>query len=212
MRWTLLSPGDPTQRTGGYLYNARLVTALRERGHRVDVLKIDGDWPMGPVHAVPDLPHEGLLLADGLLWTALRPQLTRDQVERSVVVVHSVLAAEGEAHWAELEARALRGVRQVVSTGGPTERDLARLGVPSVRIEPGTTPAPRRRGPGRGRLLALGTVTPRKRQLQLLHLQSWGTPESASVGSSQRPHRQRHQNFARFHQAPGHTWKRALST
>jgi len=165
--WTLLSPGDPTQRTGGYLYNARLTEALTERGHKVQVVPVEGAWPLGPV-AAPDLPSEGVLLADGLLWTALRPLVPDAALRRVVVLVHSVLAAEGGAELARLEAAALAGVGAVVATGGPTERDLAAMGVSSVRIEPGTDPAVRATALGRGHLLALGTVTPRKGLLRLL--------------------------------------------
>jgi len=167
MRWTLLSPGDPSQRTGGYLYNARLVEALRSRGHEVEVLPVDGCWPLGPLEP-PSLPDGGVLLADGLLWVALRPHVPAAMLGRVAVLVHSVLSAEGGEELVDLEARALDGVGAVVATGGPTERDLASMGIPSTCIEPGTDPAPRSQRPGRGRLLALGTVTPRKGLLRLL--------------------------------------------
>ncbi len=166
--WTLLSPGDPAQRTGGYLYNARLAEALTELGHQVRVVPVEGAWPLGPVAAAPELPSDGVLLADGLLWTALRSRVPDAALQRVVVLVHSVLAAEGGAELARLEAEALAGVGAVVATGGPTERDLAAMGVSSVCIEPGTDPSGRATAPGLGRLLALGTVTPRKGLLRLL--------------------------------------------
>jgi glycosyltransferase involved in cell wall biosynthesis len=167
-RWTVLSPGDPDQRTGGYLYNARLVDALRAAGREVRVLVVQGSWPLGPIVDVPALPADGLLVADGLLWPALRPLVPVAALRRVVVVVHSVLSAEGGSELIELERRALAGVGGVVATGGPTQRDLAAMGIPSLRIEPGTDPAPRATGRGEGRLLALGTVTPRKGLLRLL--------------------------------------------
>ena len=37
-----LSPGDPARRTGGFLYNARMVAGLRDRGHGVRVHRLDG--------------------------------------------------------------------------------------------------------------------------------------------------------------------------
>ncbi len=181
---TLLSPGDPSQRTGGYLYNARLVRALRERGHEVQVVSVEGVWPLGPVDAV-SLPESGAILADGLLWSALRPQVPDAALSRVAVLVHSVLAAEGGEDLAEREAHALHGVGAVVATGGPTERDLAAMGVASVRVEPGTDPAARLHGPGKGRLLSLGTVTPRKGLLRLLEaLEAVAEPWSLDVVGS----------------------------
>jgi len=162
----LLSPGDPSQRTGGYLYNARLAEALRRRGWRVVVHTVPGAWPMparqdheAVLASVPDGP----VLADGLLWTGARP---RHLAERALVIVHSPLGVEGGADLQRAEVAALREARGVVSTGGPTQRDLADLGIASEQVPPGVgvrARRPTRRSDGRVHLVALCTITPRKR-------------------------------------------------
>jgi len=167
----LLSPGDPDQRTGGYLYNARLVAALRRRGWRVEVHAVPGRWPWpeGDAHRpmLEALPA-GPVIADGLLWAgAAAPHLA----PRTVVVVHSPLGVEGDPGLQQAEVRALRGVAAVVSTGGPTQRALAGLGVASVCLPPGVARRPQRPEPpvvDHVEMLALATVTPRKRVDQLV--------------------------------------------
>ena len=162
----LLSPGDPDQRTGGYLYNARLAEALERAGWQVRVHAVPGDWPVPTTDAhgalLRSLPP-GPVLADGLMWTGAAADWL---AHRSVVLVHSPLGVEGDEALQAAEVRALSGVRAVVSTGGPTQRDLAALGVPSVRLVPGVGHRGRRTPPARAglvSLLALATVTPRKR-------------------------------------------------
>ncbi|MCA9493728.1 MAG: glycosyltransferase family 4 protein [Myxococcales bacterium] len=149
MRVHLLCPGDPTQRTGGYLYDARLVQGLRDRGHEV------------LVH--PDLPEalpDGVVLADGLLWTALGERGARLAAERPVaVLLHSPLWREAGPHARIPEEQALRRAALVIATSARTAADLD---VASVIVEPGTDPAPPARGSGTGRLLCVATVTPRK--------------------------------------------------
>lgn len=182
MKVDLLSAGDPTQRTGGYLYNARLVQALGARGHDVVVHAVQGDWPLGPAKAAVPVRPGAVVLADGLLWTGLGPTAFGP---RTVVIVHSPLGAEGGEALGRREAAALRDVGAVVSTGGPTQRDLTALGVPSVCVVPGTDPAPCVERPRQGRLLALGTVTPRKGLPRLLAaLQAVTAPWSLVVAGS----------------------------
>ncbi|MEQ1570014.1 MAG: hypothetical protein ABMA64_30550 [Myxococcota bacterium] len=45
MTVTWLSPGAPDQRTGGYLWNARIAAELRASGTEVEVIAVDGRWP-----------------------------------------------------------------------------------------------------------------------------------------------------------------------
>jgi glycosyltransferase involved in cell wall biosynthesis len=64
-------------------------------------------------------------------------------------------------------------MRGVVVTGPHTATDVAAMGVPRERVivvQPGTArgTAPRRRGAGRRRLIAVATLTPRKGQLLLI--------------------------------------------
>ena len=73
---TWLSPGDPSQRTGGFLYNARMTQALEEMGISVSILVLEGQWPR---EEQTDIYGELLdaiqvgttVVADGLLWSSL---------------------------------------------------------------------------------------------------------------------------------------------
>lgn len=158
----LLSPGAADQRTGGYLYNARLVSELRALGWQIAVHELEGPWPEGRADGYGGLRGAvgaDPVLADGLLWSGLGlPELA----PQAMVVVHSLLSVEGGEAWRAREAEALAEVGVVVSTGGPTERGLAAMGVPSVCVVPGVKRVPRSRLPGRGHVVMLGTVTPRK--------------------------------------------------
>ena len=158
----VLSPGDPTQRTGGYLYNAHLVRGLRERGHSVVVHALEGRWPTVADPAalgrrIEALPP-GRILADGLLWTAVA-----DHVARPVgVLVHSPLWRELGRDWKAPEQAALGRAALVITTSALTARDLD-LKQAHV-VEPGTAPPPPRpRSSGLPyALISVATVTPRK--------------------------------------------------
>ena len=144
----LLSPGHPDQRTGGYLFNARLVRGMRALGHSV--------W----VHADPDRLGEGLVLADGLMWTHLGQRGARLAAERPVaVLLHSPLWREAGLALREPEEQALRRAALVIATSHRTASDLD---VHAIVVEPGTDAAPPARGSGVGRLLCVATITPRK--------------------------------------------------
>jgi glycosyltransferase involved in cell wall biosynthesis len=97
-----LSPGDPSQRTGGYLYNSRIADALRARGVDVIIHPLDGPWPW-PEHAHADalasVPDDAVVVADGLLWPGLGSSERASLCERCTVwvVVHSLLDKEGSA-------------------------------------------------------------------------------------------------------------------
>lgn len=160
----VLSPGDPRQRTGGYLYNARVVEAWRARGRDVVVHEVAGAWPAGPATSgLPTVAAGDVVLADGLLWTGLCGERARLSEVRVTVVVHLALA--GDLRAAEQEA--LAHVHRVVATGEPTVASLERADV--VLIPPGVAPCAATTGP-RHALLTVGTLTPRKGLLDLVEL------------------------------------------
>ncbi|MEZ4239122.1 MAG: glycosyltransferase family 1 protein, partial [Myxococcota bacterium] len=175
LRITWLSPGDPAQRTGGYLWNARIVRELREQGHEVDVVPVQGEWPVpgladpAPLRAVPD---GALVVADGLLWPGLGEHGARlARRARVAVVVHAVLSSETGAANPELlgvlERDALRRVALRVATSGTTAAALGPM-LPAVTVVPGTDPAaPAAGGDGRT-LLTVATLTRRKGHDRLL--------------------------------------------
>lgn len=170
----VLSPGDPGQRTGGYLYNACVVEAWRSWGHDVRVHPIDGIWPLpGGSGGLPEVREGELVLADGLLWTGLGERRAALTAARVTVLVHLALHEGGgltpqdRAARRALEAEALDGADAVVATGRPTLEALDRPGV--VLLPPGHDCAAITAGE-RGHILTVASVTPRKGFVDLLRL------------------------------------------
>ncbi|SFU41706.1 glycosyltransferase family 4 protein [Halomonas korlensis] len=182
---TLLVAGDPDQLTGGYVYDARIVAALRNRGWQVAVQGLEGRFPepdsvsrnaMSRVLAA--LPDGARVVIDGLAMGGM-PDVIAPHADRLVIValVHHPLADEtglapsAKAQLFESESHALALARRVIVTSPYTARGLARYRVPSERIrvvEPGVDPAPLAASamdlevPGPRRLLCVATLTPRK--------------------------------------------------
>lgn len=178
-----LVPGDWNSRTGGYLYDRRIVAELRARGWQVEVLSPGDGYPFPDAddlaraaEVVGALPDGTCVVADGLGFGAL-PDLAERHARRLcwVALVHHPLALETgltpaqQRQLADSERRALACARGVVVTSPSTARALAADGVPAARtcvVEPGTEPAARAIGGGAGAgalsLLCVATVTPRK--------------------------------------------------
>ncbi len=176
-------PGDIETRTGGTIYDKKVMAELRAAGRPVDHLQ----WPSSfPFPSREDLeavaaslaacPNGALVMIDGLAFGAM-PELAAQNAGRLrlVALVHHPLALESglPAHAADRlrasEQDALRYVRAVIVTSAMTAATLARdFGVRSEKItvatpgidkpspswSPQSNPVPR--------LLAVGTVTPRK--------------------------------------------------
>jgi len=178
----LVVPGPIDQRTGGYLYDARLLRELREAGRPVEVVELPGAYPQPDDDAVRQAEQRfqafedgALVMSDALAGSAL-PELMHAQAERLrlVALVHHPLALETglsearAAEAAERERRALAVARHVVCTSRSTAEALADYDVPADRItvaEPGTDLADIATGGARGepfRLLCVATITARK--------------------------------------------------
>ncbi|MEL6344484.1 MAG: glycosyltransferase family 4 protein [Myxococcota bacterium] len=181
-RCVWLSPGDPNQRTGGYLYNQRIVQELDAIGIIVEVIALPGDWPLpsaadrrrceAVLQALPDVP----VVLDGLAFGAfvdVWPQLRQRPV---LALVHSPLFRETgtpparAARLNQLEATALEQATMIVATSAAAADDIqASFSVSGVTvIQPGCDPAPLASPGDRGRLLIAGTVTPRKGYRELI--------------------------------------------
>jgi glycosyltransferase involved in cell wall biosynthesis len=178
----LLVPGPLDQRTGGYLYDRRIVEGLRALGRDVRVHEVPGRFPdpdararEGLAKALRSCPDGAVVVVDGLAGGAL-PGVLASQADRLrlVALVHhpltdeSGLDAETASRFRSLETSTLEAVEGVVVTSRHTARRLRDLGVDPLRVrvvEPGTEPAAPAVGPGPGappRLLTVGTVCPRK--------------------------------------------------
>jgi glycosyltransferase involved in cell wall biosynthesis len=187
MRWPLhlVVPGPLDQRTGGYIYDRRIVEGLRALGWTVRVHELVGRFPKAnemaraaAAEAVANMSQGALPAIDGLALPAFAE--LGDRLPRPwVALVHHPLAletglspAEAQA-FADLECRLLAHAARVIVTSPGTRRDLAAYDVADARIGvvcPGTDPAPLARGgasPGLA-LLCVASLTPRKGHLVLL--------------------------------------------
>jgi glycosyltransferase involved in cell wall biosynthesis len=183
-RLHLVVPGPLEQRTGGYLYDARMVHELRGAGWQVDVHELEGRFPEADETArrtfdatLRGIPEGDTVVVDGLAMGGL-PSVVRSHAPRLALVslVHHPLADETglgaatSAHLRLLETEALRRVRGVVVTSRFTASRLGSFDVPAERVRavlPGTDPASPASGPPSGappRLLCVGSFSPRKGQ------------------------------------------------
>jgi len=177
-----LSPGDPDQRTGGYLYNARILAGLKALGQPVDTHVIPGRHPgPDPVAAqaaeaiLRALPDDRLVLIDGLLHASLADILPREAARlRLISILHHPLALESGLSPEQsvlllaAETRAVSRHRLVIVSSPRTAETLRELDIRRdavAVIVPGTAPAalaPLPKPDLPRRLLCVGTLTPRK--------------------------------------------------
>ena len=181
-RLDFIVPGDPAQHTGGYLYDAHIVTELRRLGWTVAVHGLLGRFPEADATArdalertLATLPSGRLVVVDGLALGGLPEVAIRHGCRlRLVALVHHPLADERGLSLARRhcllasERAALAAVGRVITTSPWTARRLADFGLQPSRVrtvEPGVTPLALARADGEPpRLLCVGTVSPRKGQ------------------------------------------------
>jgi glycosyltransferase involved in cell wall biosynthesis len=179
---TFFVPGSIDRRTGGSIYDRRMVEGLRAAGRKVDVVELDGDWPRpdpDDLQTLEDglaaLPDGAVAVVDGLVHGAA-PAVAERQGPRLALValVHHPLAEEGglaaaeESRLRKSEGRALAAARGILVTSRFTERRLAafdRALPPVAVVEPGVDRAPCAKGGGGAgpvRLLCVANLIPRK--------------------------------------------------
>ncbi|WP_342235835.1 glycosyltransferase family 4 protein [Inquilinus sp. OTU3971] len=187
MSIAFLLPGDPESRTGGYIYDKRIVEGLRGLGRRVTLHRLGDGFPfpseaeMAEAAAVLQrLPDNALTVVDGLAFSVLPRQMAAEAGRlRLVALIHHPLAFEqglSQAQRQSLESserQALAAARRVIVTSPGTARDLFGYGVAAGRIGvvlPGTDPTPPAQGSGETApvLLCVATLTPRKGYLDLV--------------------------------------------
>lgn len=182
-----LIPGDPDRRTGGTIYDRRIMAELTAQDWRIGLHRLDATFPVPTAAALAEtdavltaLPDQALIVIDGLALGAM-PEVAaahRDRL-RLVGLVHHPLALEtglDEAQRQRLyasEREALRQVRLVIVTSPSTARALMDYDVPPERcvvVLPGTDPAPLATGSNCAELtlLCAASLTPRKGHAVLL--------------------------------------------
>ena len=195
----LVVPGALDQRTGGYLYDARMVEGLRARRWRVDVHSLDGRFPLADdvartslENTFTQIPNGARVVVDGLALAAAVGALERHRHRLEVLaLVHHPLSDETgldpatRTRLVELESEVLQAVRGVVVTSAFTARGLVRFGVDGHRVRivtPGTdaaslAPSPPPDAPLQ--MLVVASLIPRKghevlvRALGRLREQTW---------------------------------------
>jgi glycosyltransferase involved in cell wall biosynthesis len=176
-------PGPIEQRTGGTIYDRKLIDALREDGWWVETLAWPGSFPfpnederLEVAASLASVPDNGLVLIDGLALGTL-PGLARREAGRLrlAALVHHPLALETglspmmAATFAAEEKDALATVRKVIVTSQTTAAILeAAFEVPGdlITVAPPGVDRPRfergERRPGPVRIFAMGSISPRK--------------------------------------------------
>ncbi len=177
-------PGSLTQRTGGYIYDRRMVDGLRTRGWQVVVHELEGRFPNPDRQARASLANTlesiaagSRVLVDGLAMGS-QPGPVRTHRDRLQILslVHHPLSEEtglDEDHrdrFRSLEQEALGACVGVLVTSRSTAARLRAFGVPANllrSVAPGVDPARPARGVPEGappQLLCVASLTPRKGQ------------------------------------------------
>lgn len=188
-RLALIVAGEPEQRTGGYIYDAQIVSALRGQGLTIDVIGLSGRFPDADATAAEALattlaaqPDGAKVIIDGLAMGAL-PKVVGKHAHRLEItaLLHHPLGdeqglnreAQQRFHLSELAG--IASVARVIVTSQFTARRLGELAkhygqplsAPISVVEPGVAPAPISPAPAPDepiRLLCVATLTPRKGQ------------------------------------------------
>ncbi len=206
----LVVPGPLDQRTGGYLYDARMAAGLAKLGWTVEVHSLDGAFPEGDERAEASLtatlaaiPDRARVLIDGLGMGALPgPVHAHAGRLRLLGLVHHQLADETglpekeRTRLGALEREALAACAGVIVTSTFTCERLIEYGVPRAllrAVPPGTQPVRPAAGPGTGQpplLLCVATVIPRKghdvlvRALERIQAMPWSCSCAGSLDSA----------------------------
>ncbi|MFC0266481.1 glycosyltransferase family 4 protein [Kushneria aurantia] len=181
-RLTLIIAGRLDQLTGGYLYDRHVVAGLQALGVQVEVIGLDGRFPLPD-----DIARESLqralggctdgatVVLDGLAASAM-PEVVAVHRQRLdlVALIHHPLGDETGMSDAQrerlltLECQTLDAVAGIIVTSPFTRRRLIELGIDDARIdvvEPGVEPVALSPAAGNPpRLLCIATLIPRKGQ------------------------------------------------
>ena len=160
---SLVVPGSLDQRTGGYIYDRRMVEGLRSCRWHVDVVELPGDFPHPAPAALEHasraferMPAGAIVMIDSLAFGAMPDLIERESPRlRIVALIHLplVTAARLEGRPTdvvmEAERRALHCAARIIVTGKAALPLLAEYAPPFDRVvvvEPGTDRAPLARG------------------------------------------------------------------
>jgi glycosyltransferase involved in cell wall biosynthesis len=160
---SLVVPGPLDQRTGGYIYDRRMVEGLRSDRWCVDVIELPDDFPHpAPAtlehasRAFERMPDGAIVVTDSLAFGAMPDLIERESPRLHIVaLMHLPLATaarlEGRSMEGVMEAerRALHCAARIIVTGKAALPLLAEYAPPFDRVivvEPGTDRVPLARG------------------------------------------------------------------
>lgn len=180
MRIAFVHPGAIDTPTGGYSYDRRIIRELKDLGHDIVPLRLDGAYPTPSAAEVTDglarlaaTAPGTIIFGDGLALSALPTDALKQLGRPVVLLVHHPLALEtglapevADRLFAS-EKAVLGAADAIVAISPETWRVLLdRFAVPQTRMTlalPGTEPAARVVADGTPpRLIAVGSLTPRK--------------------------------------------------
>lgn len=175
-------PGDLETPTGGYGYDRRIISGLRDKGWTVDILSLGDGFPSPEaavldeaVHRIEALPSDRRVVIDGLAYGAMGSVAERLAKGHDLIaLVHHPLFLENGLpqetadRLRALEQAALAQARTVIVTSPATAAQVRDcFGIASERINivlPGTDRTAMKTRPETDcpNLLAVGTIVPRK--------------------------------------------------
>ena len=175
-RAAFVVPGSINTRTGGSIYDRRMVEGLRRRGWDVDVIELGPGFPFPAPAAIREataslgsIASKTLTIVDGLAMSVLPDAIEREASRLSVVaLVHLPVAADvgldgkTASRLEKAERRALAAVPLVIVTGKTTLEMLERYaGVreKAMVVEPGTDRARPATGSGGSTVQLLSVAT-----------------------------------------------------
>jgi glycosyltransferase involved in cell wall biosynthesis len=171
---------DPSQPSGGNIYDRRICAGLAEAGWQVLVPTVTGAWPApsaaardGLARVISAIPDGESVLIDGLIASPAAAQLLPHIGRiRMTVLLHMPLATAldtpHDAAAEDSERSVLRAAAGVVVTSEWTRRQvLTRYSVPADRVHvarPGVNPVATPARPVRGHLICVGVLGRHKGQ------------------------------------------------
>ena len=176
----LLVPGNIQHSSGGNIYNARLVAGLQALGEEVDVIAVEGAWPVPSVHerrrlgaileaSEPQVRSEAaVVIVDGLVAVGAPDELeaAARAGRETWVLEHMPLPEISDAASLEGEARALRAARGVICTSTWAATKVGERGIEGSGVAlPGVEPAPAASGSSPPHFAVAAALLPNKDQL-----------------------------------------------
>ncbi len=183
---TFVYPGDLNTRTGGYLYDKRVIEGLNHgtsnhRRQKISLLSLTGDYPFPSREQLADaalqlskIADHSVVVMDGLAYSVM-PEILAEHAQRLtfIALIHHPLALETgldtqqAAQFKKLETQALHYASHVITTSKLTAHQLTDYGIDQSKVTavlPGTDNFDLASGSQSDttKLLCVATLTPRK--------------------------------------------------